>query len=261
VAHRVLGVGEGGPGQPGRARAQGGEVGGVRGSVDVLARVDREHREAHREAGVDVARRLQVVGVGARAVGPPLREHPPGRVVHDLGRSPAGPRHLADRLLGEDRGDRGEPADRADRADVARRREAEAVPETRRGAGPERPRAQPLDVPPQPRGVLVGERPDEHGPCGRALRLALEVVEDRGAGRDGDGQLRAAPLADESPLRPALLHARGGDEVQAQIGESCGQAVPPPSLGVCRRGTKLRWTARSGQGGQTGGLTTARRRR
>ena len=43
----------------------------------MLAGVDREQREAHREAGVDVGRRLQVVGVGAGAVRPALGEHRP----------------------------------------------------------------------------------------------------------------------------------------------------------------------------------------
>ncbi len=210
----------------------------------MLAGVDREHREAHREAGVDVGRRLQVVGVGAGAVAPALREHPPRRVVHDLYGRAAGAGHLADRLLREDRGDRGEPAHRAHRAHVAGCGEAEAIAQAGRGARPERARAEPLEVAPQRNRVLRRGGPDEDGAGRRARRLAFEVVQDPGgSSRRGDGKPGAGFLASERPLGPGALDTRGGHEIQVQLVESCAHAVPPsrsrrprrrPSLGGVR---------------------------
>src|SRR5690606_12705477 len=106
----------------------------VRGRVDVVGRIDRERHEAPLGRAFDVVRVLQVVGVRAD---PSVEAGALGardRVAHDGARCAAGTRHLAERLLREDRRD---PAPRPrQRRDVPRRRRADAVaePEARRRA-------------------------------------------------------------------------------------------------------------------------------
>src|SRR3712207_8700427 len=57
-----------------------------------------------RSAGVNVGGGLEVVGVGAEATPPALGEYAPGSIIHDLPGGASGTLHLADGLLGEDRG-------------------------------------------------------------------------------------------------------------------------------------------------------------
>ena len=89
----------------------------------MFAGVNGEHGEAGREAGVNVAGRLQVVGVGAEPVAEPLLQDAPGHVVHDLLGRAARAGHLADGLLRQEDLD----ARAAHGADVSGRGDAQAV--------------------------------------------------------------------------------------------------------------------------------------
>ncbi len=104
----------------------------VRLGVDRVGRIDREEAEADGERAVDVGRRFQMVGIGAKVFGPAGGDRGIHRVGHHGFRRAVGAGHLADRLLRKDRRD---PfAGAAHRLDVAGSSQPEPVAETETGS-------------------------------------------------------------------------------------------------------------------------------
>jgi hypothetical protein len=67
----------------------------------MITGIDGEHREPGRRHPLDIRRSLEVIGIGAPGLLPPLFDHRPRGGVDDLIRGAFGAFELADRLLGE----------------------------------------------------------------------------------------------------------------------------------------------------------------
>jgi hypothetical protein len=171
---------------------------GVGAALHVVARIDREEREAGGQAAVDVGGGLQVIGVGAVRVAPALLEGAPGGGVDDVLGLAAGARELAHGLLRED-GRQRRPGG-AQRADVTRGGEPEAVAEPDRSAQADRSRHEPRQPGAQRPRVCRAQRAQEQRP---ALDRGVPALEARGHGAGRQQRERAPHVG----LHEGALHA------------------------------------------------------
>ena len=141
---------------------------GVRIVVYMLAWIDGVEREPGGYADVDVLPGLEVVGVGAEPLAPPLLKDRPRGIVHDVIRRAPRALHLADGLLGQERDESGA----ADGVDMPGRGQSQPVATAGRCGQPDHP------------GRGVGEGSPQSHRIGVVQRTGLE--RDSGmAQRDG----------------------------------------------------------------------------
>lgn len=132
----------------------------IRLAPDVIAGVDRVQSETRCGANVDIRFVLDVVGVGSKSVPPAFGEDPPGCIVDDLRRRSPRPRHLAHRLLREDRYDGLTRS--PDGPNVPAGSKAEPIAKPHREVVSDKSRPQPGQRSSQPLQVGVAGRPNHH---------------------------------------------------------------------------------------------------
>ncbi len=139
----------------------------------MIARIDGEKGKTGLQAQVNISRCFQVIGVRPHGRFPAFQKDTPGGIIHHLAWCAAGAVHLADGLLGENRGDM--PLEMFNRAHMSRRGQAQAVAQPGGGIQPHQRRVEPGEVCAHGRGVFGRERACEQGVLPDFVSLSLKV--------------------------------------------------------------------------------------